>query len=93
MMNSLLYFCNDTKNSSFQNSKILKGSWCVVVLDALKENGYNISDIRLETNTRKLKGCRHSEILFYKNRRVMTLKLGGGLSANDIIKQFKVKGL
>ncbi len=93
MLESVLYHSTNNRNDNFQGSKIISGSWCSIVLGALEDSGVKLNLLEVLPNTRVLKGCKHSEVMFYNVTRVLTLRTDKSVSANDIVKVFKKKGL
>ena len=91
MLESILYHSTNHRNDVFKGSKFIKGSWASIVLGALEERGYMRKDIDILPNTRTLKGCTHSEIVYYKGNRVMIFRNDKSLSANDVVKLFDKK--
>jgi len=93
MLESILYHSNERRNDKFKNSKFIVGSWASIVLSALINIGVDVNQIEIRDNPRKLKGAVYSEVLYYNDVRVITLRNDNSLSANDVVDAFERKSL
>ena len=93
MLESMFYHSTAHRNDVFKGSYFISGSWASILLGALKEVGVDSKDLDILPNNRKLKGATKSEILYYKGNRVLTFRNDKSMSARDVVKVFKKKGL
>jgi len=93
MLESILYHSTARKNDRFKNSKFIIGSWSSIVLSALINIGIDVNQIEIRDNPRKLKGAKYSEILYYNDVRVITLRNDKSLSANDVVDAFEARAI